>query len=506
MGDQGTRALIKVLEFKGLQSVMVKNTNKLALFLTAQDTKGKTYTFKVRHGNMELFSRELDFFTKGQQRRVPGIPALGHLNGIPSGCKLTLGKEIFSVIVLQDLGKNGNEIKRLVTAERNRTGGDIPDLFRQILLELSKILAKIHSQRMALGGFDLSDICLHPHQTGQHMHLMFTEAGFSAVDASARRYVAEVVQIQTTRPAAEFASDAAKAATFMQVTPQTPSDLVFYENDGRYYGLDPEAESDPMLLRRSRDERALALCMCNMLSQEDCSKTKVDELISAGNTSDFGNCLKCPVNRAQQPCVARLFKKFVQLLQNEKSAEQIKMSKAAQFSLYTSEEFKLLSGPGIPVLPKEVPQLKHKVTRQPQKTANLLLVARGPNGTAVIAGSQINSGDLLTTYAGNECSSMECSKYVVKVEVDGNMVFIDGGNTPNWPVSRYVAQAQVGHLLNSCRKQASKKAPKAANVVIDFAQVFRDEHGVLQVPMFACKQIKAGDECVWCYDYNAMER
>jgi hypothetical protein len=45
MDDQTAHTLIKVLELKGLQSVMVKNINELAPFLTAQDSKALKKVF-----------------------------------------------------------------------------------------------------------------------------------------------------------------------------------------------------------------------------------------------------------------------------------------------------------------------------------------------------------------------------------------------------------------------------------------------------------------------------
>jgi hypothetical protein len=87
-----------------------------------------------------------------------------------------------------------------------------------------------------------------------------------------------------------------------------------------------------------------------------------------------------------------------------------------------------------------------------------------------------------------------------------NRLVLDGICTPQWPFERYVAQAQVGHLLNSCRTDPRTRSKGNANVVPVFEKVLRDKDGVLQVPFYACKDIQAGQELVWDYNFKAMGR
>ncbi len=169
-------------------------------------------------------------------------------------------------------------------------------------------------------------------------------------------------------------------------------------------------------------------------------------------------------------------------------------------------------GEGLPVPSKVVPELVHTATKAPAQTPELLLkVLDKAKGISVLAGAYIQKDQVVTLYAGNVGNGLP-SKYVLPI-CEFNKQFLDGICTPQWPFERYVAQAQVGHLISSCRTDATKRRKGYANVFPALGihcqsrdKVFRDKDGVLQVPFYALKDIQAGQELVWDYNFKAVGR
>jgi hypothetical protein len=520
MDVQTAQSLAQILELNGLKSVTVKKLMKHSLLLDSISKNDEAITLKIRREKKQrpehsLFYRELEFMQDANRhlgRMRPCMPSLMHVlvaDGKKLGCSaiVSIGSEIFSVVSMQALGMDGNDFRKWILEYCQKCGGDFPDDLRELLRQLVGTIADLHSKGMALGGFELSDFVFVP---GPEMRILFIEAGHGVLNTNLRKYTKPGVPTPQPGPMQALTAEDMSGAKLKRINTYVAdsfnrSPLPWFRNQSYFDGEPCDDNLSVLNACEAMDCRAVAINMCCLLGDGKIDHQKKQALISAQSISDLANQVNCRINTPQRRCMARVLTVLRHLLQSKLPASSILRLKGVQFPILSSEQATLISGNnGLLVPSKEVPELRDEKTGQPLRTADLLLKDWEVKGLKTIAASRIEDGKLVTLYAGAEASGNSWpSRYGLTLIQGNSSSRVDALYSSTWTFERFVRQAQIGHILNSSRKVATTK--KKGNVVVVIQKQFRDSDGVLQVPMYACRDIEAGEELVWDYDFKANE-
>ncbi len=147
-----------------------------------------------------------------------------------------------------------------------------------------------------------------------------------------------------------------------------------------------------------------------------------------------------------------------------------------------------------------------KMVRGQETTVQDLVMKKTPkrgNSIFAAATSTFEKHEIVTFYAGipSVGGPNKKSKYVVGLKPTG--MYADGMTNSKLSFETLKIKLAAGGFLNSCRTEATVKAPSLANCYLDYEQKFQDEDGLWLVPVKALKAISAGDELVWDYDFQS---
>ncbi len=439
-----------------------------------------------------------------------------------SMAQIDLGRgQIFSGLSLQPIIAFGIDAQNWVRKYRESNNGECPDDLREFIVKLIKILSWLHERCMSPNGFLLDSIGF----CHGKLNPVLTELAGGAVGKSGRQYIAYKPTPDPQNISQTSSND--KSVKIVQtnhieellnkqpLSLLSPCDLEtsrLTRRPVRIAERSIEAGHDATLALaacRDNDSESVAKCFLMLLTgwNEQQINPHMDGLKRAKSVEEFARIIDWPPGK-QRTTLPRLLGAVQNLLsENRKSLADAHISRQFQFVILNGEQTEQSLNGGIQVpagftVPNKLTKSRNKTPpvsiRQAQNTE--ADPKHGKRGLCVFAEGEIKEGQFVMDYGGQVVPAGGTPS-LWSVSLRHQISTLDGGFCSEFPLETAIQERAFGSLFNSNRIVHDKKRPGNVRLVRKLAYI--DQNGYLKIPMEATRDIKAGEELLWCYDFKA---